>query len=115
MASRPKRPQLHHEDEGNMDLRNVGILPQHYTSSQRRKPRLHPEDGGSMDPRIVGILPQHSMASKLRRPRPEIFRRPLTMLIGMNFIKISLHSTGEIEGTLHIYFIRCVRGILTAL
>jgi hypothetical protein len=37
------------------------------------------------------------------------------MLIGMNFIKISLHSTGEIEGTLHIYFIRCVRGILTAL
>jgi hypothetical protein len=32
----------HHnpEDGGNMDLRNVGILPQHYTASQLRRPRL---------------------------------------------------------------------------
>jgi hypothetical protein len=30
-----------------MDLRNVGNLPQHYTTSQL-------EDGGSMDPRNVG-------------------------------------------------------------
>jgi hypothetical protein len=29
------------EDEGSMDLRNVGILPQHYTASQRRrKPQI---------------------------------------------------------------------------
>jgi len=31
---------LHHEDGGRMDLRNVGILPQHYTASQARTPRL---------------------------------------------------------------------------
>jgi hypothetical protein len=40
-----------------MDLRNVGILPQHYTASQ-------PEDGGGMDLRNVGILPQHYTASQ---------------------------------------------------
>jgi hypothetical protein len=31
---------LHPEDGGCMDLRNVGILPQHYTASQTRRPRL---------------------------------------------------------------------------
>jgi hypothetical protein len=31
---------LHPEDGGSMDLWNVGILPQHYMSSQPRKPRL---------------------------------------------------------------------------
>jgi len=31
---------LHPEDGGSMVLRNVGILPQHYTASQRRKSRL---------------------------------------------------------------------------
>jgi hypothetical protein len=30
----------HPEDEGSMDLRNVGILPQHFTASQSRRPRL---------------------------------------------------------------------------
>jgi hypothetical protein len=29
---------LHPEQSGSMDLRNVGILPQHYTASQSRKP-----------------------------------------------------------------------------
>jgi hypothetical protein len=28
------------EDGGSMDLRNIGILPQHYTMSQPRRPRL---------------------------------------------------------------------------
>jgi len=28
------------QDGGSMDLRNVGILPQHYTASQLRRPRL---------------------------------------------------------------------------
>jgi hypothetical protein len=27
------------EDGGSMELRNAGILPQHYTASQPRKPR----------------------------------------------------------------------------
>jgi hypothetical protein len=31
---------LHPEDGGSLDLRNVGILPQHYTASQPRRPRL---------------------------------------------------------------------------
>jgi len=31
---------LHAEDGGIMDLRNAGILPQHYTASQPRRPRL---------------------------------------------------------------------------
>jgi len=48
-----------------MDLRNVGILPQHCTASQLREPRLEtPEDGGSIDPRNVGILPQYYTASQ---------------------------------------------------
>jgi hypothetical protein len=29
--------QLHHEDAGSMDLRDVGILPQHYTASEPRR------------------------------------------------------------------------------
>jgi len=33
---------FHPEDWGSMDLRNTGILTQHYTTSQ-------PEDGGNMD------------------------------------------------------------------
>jgi hypothetical protein len=45
----------------------VGILPQHYISSQLTRSR--PEDGGSVDLRNVGILPQHYMASQSRRPR----------------------------------------------
>jgi hypothetical protein len=28
---------IHPEDEGSMDIRNVGILPQHYTASQSRR------------------------------------------------------------------------------
>jgi hypothetical protein len=28
------------ENGGSMDLRNVGILPQHHTASQHRRPRL---------------------------------------------------------------------------
>jgi len=28
---------LHPEDGGSLDLRNVGILPQHYTASQPRR------------------------------------------------------------------------------
>jgi hypothetical protein len=47
-------------------LRNVGILPQHYTASQ-------PEDGSSMDFRNVGILPQHYTASRPRITRYEFF------------------------------------------
>jgi len=31
---------IHPEDEGSKVLRNVGILPQHYTASQTRRPRL---------------------------------------------------------------------------
>jgi len=31
---------LHPEDGGSMDLRNAGILPQHYTASRPRRPRL---------------------------------------------------------------------------
>jgi len=31
---------LHHEDGGNMTLRNVGIVPHHYTISQLRRPLL---------------------------------------------------------------------------
>jgi hypothetical protein len=31
---------FHPEDRGSMDLRNVGIPPQHYTVSQHRRPRL---------------------------------------------------------------------------
>jgi hypothetical protein len=33
-------PLTYPEDGGSMDLWNVGILPQHYTASQRRRPRL---------------------------------------------------------------------------
>jgi hypothetical protein len=51
------------EDGGSKVLRNVGILPQHYTVSQRS------EDGGSKVLRNVGILPQHYMASQPRTPR----------------------------------------------
>jgi hypothetical protein len=40
-------------------LRNIGILPHHYTASQ-------PEDGGSKVLRNVGILPHHYMASHLK-------------------------------------------------
>jgi hypothetical protein len=40
-----------------MALRNVGILPHHYTVSQ-------PEDGGSMALRNVGILPHHYTESR---------------------------------------------------
>jgi hypothetical protein len=32
---------LHIEDGGSMDLRNVGILPQHYTAPQPRRWRQH--------------------------------------------------------------------------
>jgi hypothetical protein len=53
------------EDGGSMVLRNVGILPHHYTVSQ-------PEDGGSMVLRNFGILPRHYMASQPGRPRHEI-------------------------------------------
>jgi hypothetical protein len=49
---------LHPEDGGSMFLRNVGILPQHYTA-------LQPEDGGSIVLRNVGILPQQYMTSQL--------------------------------------------------
>jgi hypothetical protein len=52
------------EDGGSVDHPNVGILPQHYTSSQ-------PEDGGSVDHRNVGILPQHYTKSQPGRPRLE--------------------------------------------
>jgi hypothetical protein len=45
-----------------MVIRNVGILPQHYTASQ-------PEDGGNMVIRNVGILPQHYAASQPSRPQ----------------------------------------------
>jgi hypothetical protein len=60
------------ENGGSMDLRNVGILPQHYIASQQRRIRLeslskphslHPEDGGSIVLRNVGILPYHYTAS----------------------------------------------------
>jgi hypothetical protein len=36
----PEDLDFHHEDGGSMDLRNVGILPQHYTASEPRRPRL---------------------------------------------------------------------------
>jgi hypothetical protein len=62
----------HPEDRGRNDLRNVGILPQHYMASQIRRLLLEtPEDGGSMDLRNVGILPQHYTVSQTRRPRLE--------------------------------------------
>jgi hypothetical protein len=35
---------FHHEDEGSMDIRNVGILPQNYTASQSSRPRLAATD-----------------------------------------------------------------------
>jgi hypothetical protein len=41
------------------ELRNVGILPQHYTASK-------PEDGGIMDLRNFGIIQQNYTASQLR-------------------------------------------------
>jgi len=33
-------PSFHPEDGGSMELRNVGFLPQHYTTSQLRRTRL---------------------------------------------------------------------------
>jgi len=33
-------------------------------------PSILPEDGGSMDLRKIGILPQHHTASQPRRPQP---------------------------------------------
>jgi len=33
-------PAFRPEDGGSMDLRNVGILPQHYTASQPQRPRI---------------------------------------------------------------------------
>jgi hypothetical protein len=63
---------LQSDDGGSMVLRNVDILPQHYTASQPRRTRLeslskphslHPEDGGNMVLRNVDILPQHYTAS----------------------------------------------------
>jgi len=44
------------EDGGSNALRNVGIVPHHYTMSQ-------PEDGGSKVLRNVGILP-HGIATE---------------------------------------------------
>jgi hypothetical protein len=35
---------FHPEDGGSMDLRNVGIPPQHYTASQPRRPPLEAVD-----------------------------------------------------------------------
>jgi hypothetical protein len=49
---------LQGEDGGSKVLRNVGILPHHYTVSQPS------EDGGSKVLRNVGILPQHYMVSQ---------------------------------------------------
>jgi hypothetical protein len=66
---------LHSEDGGSKVLRNVGILPQHYTMSPPRRSRLefiskrhslHPEDGGSEALRNGGILP-----ITMRRRNPE--------------------------------------------
>jgi len=48
-----------------MVLRNVGVLPQYYTTSQ-------PEDGGSMVLRHFGILPQHYAVSQPIRSRPKL-------------------------------------------
>jgi hypothetical protein len=53
------------EDIGSMDIWNVGILPQHYMASQPS------EDGCRMDAWNVGILPQHYMASQPRRLKME--------------------------------------------
>jgi hypothetical protein len=46
------------EDGGSIFLRNIGILPQHYTMSQLS------EDGGSKVLRNVGILPHHYTVSQ---------------------------------------------------
>jgi hypothetical protein len=55
-----------------VDLWNVGILPQHYITSQPRRPRLESSlDGGSMDLWNVGILPQQYTASQSRKPQRE--------------------------------------------
>jgi hypothetical protein len=45
------------EHRGSMNIRNVGILSQHYTASR-------PEDGCSIDLRNIGILPQHYTGSQ---------------------------------------------------
>jgi len=45
---------LHPEDEGSMDLRNLGILPQHYTASKHRKPPLQKGEARVMQ--IGGIF-----------------------------------------------------------
>jgi hypothetical protein len=45
------------EDGGSKVLRNIGILPHHYTVSQ-------PEDGDSKVLRNIGILPHHYMVSQ---------------------------------------------------
>jgi hypothetical protein len=45
-----------HEDGGSMVLRNVGILPQHYTASQPRRPRLESTSSWKVRSRIIGWL-----------------------------------------------------------
>jgi uncharacterized protein Veg len=61
---------LHSEDGRSKVLRNVGILPHHYTVSQPRRPglitKLRSEDGRSKVLRNVGIISQDYMA-----PQPE--------------------------------------------
>jgi hypothetical protein len=59
------------EDGGKIDLRNVGILPQHNTTQHNATRRHNSEDGGSTDLWNVDILPQHYTASQPRRPRLE--------------------------------------------
>jgi hypothetical protein len=71
---------LHSEDGGSMALRNVDILPQHYTASQPRRPRrecfwgscclhLHSdEDLQQIESQILVILLKVTHVSKQGEP-----------------------------------------------
>jgi hypothetical protein len=75
------------EDGSIMDLRNVGILPQHCTASQPRRWRQH-------GPPKFGVLPQHYTASqpwRWRQHGPPKRWYPTTTLHGVTTQKTSKH------------------------
>jgi hypothetical protein len=71
------------QDGGSKFLRNVGIIPQHYTVS-------HPEDGSSKFLRNVGIIPQHYAVSQPRKFELDcslLWKLQISKLVNFTFVE----------------------------